>query len=100
MEQAEKASSGEKSTPADYPNTRNQPKEVETITPAKKDFQNNLAAGLESLKSRNRRSGNSFKRREALNKGWTNDPSQMKIDKFLVPKRRNKVENSRFTMMG
>ena len=81
-------------------NTRNKEKEVETITPDKKDYKESSFPGMESLRSKGRRSVSSFKRREALNKGWATDPSQMTLDKFLVPKRRNKVDSNKFMMMS
>ena len=33
-------------------------------------------------------------------KGWKHDASQKKLDEFLVPKKRKKIEDSRFMMMG
>jgi hypothetical protein len=53
---------------------------------------------MEFLKSKKK---HSFKRRESLNKkGWTNDSAQKKMDDFLVPKKRKKVEDTQFNMMG
>ena len=87
------------SNPDSY-NTRNKMKEIETITPDKKGYNESTFPGMESLRSKNRRPGSTFKRREALNKGFSNDPSQMTLDKFLVPKRKSKVENKNFMMMS
>ena len=54
--------------------------------------------GIEFLKSKKK---HPFKRRESLNKkGWKHDASQKKLDEFLVPKKRKKIEDSRFMMMG
>lgn len=81
-------------------NTRNKEKEGETITPDKKDYKEGSFTGIESLRSKSRRPVNTFKRREALNKGWTADSSQMTLDKFLVPKRKSKADNNKFMMMS
>ena len=81
-------------------NAQSSIKKEETITPDKKDYKENPFGCMEALKSKNRRSVFGFKRREALNKGWTNDSNQMKMDKFLIPKSRTKAENSKFLMMG
>ena len=74
---------------------------TETITPDKYDYQNNHYASMESLKARKRRPSSTFKRREALNKkGWDKSSDQLTMDKFLVPKKRKKVDNAKFMMMG
>ena len=70
------------------------------MTPDKKDYKESKFGWIDALKSKSRRSAHGFRRREALNKVWNNDSNQMSIDKFLVPKRKEKVENSRFLMMG
>lgn len=78
--------------------SRNQGNEVETITPDKRDYKSNQFASIDSLKARKR---SSFKRREALNKkGWGKDINQLTMDKFLVPKKRKRGDDSRFMMMG
>lgn len=75
-------------------------KEVENITPDKTGNPNLYFASMESLKAKRRKPSSSFKRREALNKkGWERDDKQMTIDKFLVPKRRKRVENNQLMLM-
>lgn len=74
--------------------------ELDNITPNKKDKEEPYYASMESLKAKRRKPSNTFKRREALNKkGWEKDDNQMTMDKFLVPKRKKKVEENRFMMM-
>lgn len=74
--------------------------EAEVITPNKVGRPATYYAGVETLKGRKRKSGNSFKRVEALNKkGWGKAKNQMKIDKFLVPKKK-KTKSSKMMMMA
>lgn len=73
-------------------------KEVEMITPDKKNYGKSNSHGLEALKCKKKQE---FKRRESLNKkGWSEDKGQMKIDQFLVPRKRKRIDDSRFMMMG
>ena len=75
-------------------------KEAENITPDKTGNPNVYFASMESLKAKRRKPGSSFKRREALNKkGWAKDDKQMTIDKFLVPRRKKRVENNQLMLM-
>lgn len=72
--------------------------EVEIITPDKKEYGKFSSHGLEALKSKKKQA---FKRRESLNKtGWNQDKTQMKIDQFLVPRKRKRIDDTRFMMMG
>lgn len=90
----------ENTTCSENCNLQSLSKKEETVTPDKKDYSSKPFGCMDALRSKGRKSGHGFKRREALNKGWGNDPSQMKIDKFLIPKSRTKAENSKFLMMG
>jgi len=73
--------------------------EGEVITPNKVSKPRKYYAGVEALRGKKKIS-KSFRRREALDKkGWGKDNNQMTIDKFLVPKRKKKVESTQLMMM-
>lgn len=74
--------------------------EPEVVTPNKVPKSKSYIANMDSLRNKRRKPISSFKRREALNKqGWGKENNQMTMDKFLIPRRKKKTENTSFMMM-
>ena len=100
IQRLNRALQNKSATKADLEEDKEELVNKEQITPNKVSKPSNYFASMESLRAKRRKPGFTFKRREALNKiGWGKDDKQTTLDKFLVPKRRGKAEDTNFMLM-